>query len=40
MSGVLAPGASAATEFTVSGGQPLLVSISADGGQTITTVHN
>jgi rhamnogalacturonan endolyase len=37
--GVLAPGASAATQVTVPGGQPLLISISADGGRSTATVH-
>jgi rhamnogalacturonan endolyase len=34
---VLAPGASATAHVTVSGGRPLVVSISADGGRTIVT---
>jgi rhamnogalacturonan endolyase len=37
---LLAPGASAVTELTVSGGQPLLVSISADGGRTTTSAQS
>ncbi len=40
IAGVLTPGASAVTEFTVSGAKPLVVSISADGGRTTTTVHS
>jgi hypothetical protein len=37
---VLGPGASTVTEVTVSGGQPLLVSISADGGRAAATAQS
>ena len=36
---VLAPGDSAVTEVTVSGGEPLIVSVSADAGRTIATAQ-
>ena len=39
VAGVLAPGASAVTELTVSGGELLLVSVSADGGRTMATAN-
>jgi rhamnogalacturonan endolyase len=40
IAGVLDPGASAGTQVTVSGAQPLVLTISADGGRTTATVHS
>jgi rhamnogalacturonan endolyase len=39
VAGILAPGATATTDLTVSGGEPLLVSVSADGGRTTATAN-
>jgi rhamnogalacturonan endolyase len=40
LAGVLGPGASTVAQVTVSGAQPIVLSISADGGRTTTTVHS
>jgi rhamnogalacturonan endolyase len=40
VAGVLAPGASAVAQLSVSNGRPLVVTVSADGGRTIATAHS
>jgi rhamnogalacturonan endolyase len=40
ITGVLAPGAAAVARVTVSGGQPVSISVSADGGRTTATAHS
>lgn len=40
VSDVLAPGASSVTRVIVSGTEPLLVSVGADGGRTIATANS